>query len=125
MNRYSEGNTHNAAMTPLGTTLPGNMIPLARQAGIETLLAGKLPVAANSWGRAVSMARPSCVTEAGRGKRARHALVGERRQRRAGSTETRASSSRSGREGDGEGYGQAALGVRQNQDKAHVRRLLQ
>lgn len=48
MNRWDEGDTHDAAMAPLGTTLSGNMIPLASQAGIETLLAGKLPVAANS-----------------------------------------------------------------------------
>lgn len=40
--------THDTAMAPLGATLPGNMIPLAGQAGIETLLARKLAITTDS-----------------------------------------------------------------------------
>jgi hypothetical protein len=48
MNIWDEGNAHDTTVTPLGATLPGNMVPLASQAGIKTLLARKLPIATNS-----------------------------------------------------------------------------
>lgn len=100
-------------MAPLGTTLPGNMIPLASQAGIQALLAGELPVAADSWARFVSTARPRCETEGGgRGRPARDTFgwCQETRQRMR-DRHTRRASPRGGRE--------------RQRDKAHVRRLLQ